>query len=59
MTQLNIQNPTLKNMQGLHRGCFQHRNTNFEQLIWAYPNLIFSKTLKHNSSFFYQSSNVI
>ena len=46
-------------MQKVDTDCFQHRNTDLGTLIWAFQNLIFSKTektVKHNSSFLIKSA---
>ena len=37
MTHWNIQNPALKNMQGVDKGCFQHRNSNFGHTYLGMP----------------------
>ena len=58
MTRWNLQNPALKNIQGVEIGCFRHRNTDFGHTNLACSNLIFGNTettVKHNSSFFYQT----
>ena len=58
-TQWNIQSPGLKTCRGLIEAVFNIRIPILGTLIWACPNLIFSKnktTVKHNSSFCIKSA---
>ena len=53
---------TKRHAGGLIKAVFNIEIPILGTLIWACPNLIFSKTettVKHNSSFSYQISNVI
>ena len=44
MTQPNIQNPALKACRGLIKAVFNIRIAILGTIIWACPNLVFSKT---------------
>ena len=59
MTRWNLQNPALKTCRGLIQAVFDIGIPIVGTLIWACPNLIFSKTettFKHNSSFLIKSA---